>query len=196
MGLNISHNFVSLKDDVEDDTIVKPSDWNANHIVDDFYGFKLVEAKEVSAVTEAVFSGLDGEAHEEYLLDFDLTANKAAEIQLLYNGDTTTGYYTNYIHLQETDTNHYAGTNWTNALTFGRFYNTAPYKTIGNIQIKVFNDAGCSHRTEFCMFPAGWGEGGGFYKPVTFTNLTTLSMKVVVSGATFSGKIRLYRKIL
>jgi hypothetical protein len=181
------------------------AEWNDEHKIVNMFGYELVEQKDLPAgTTTSTFSGLDGNVDEEYLLETDvnIVGSVGAESEILLRPNNHTA--------GDAAGNHYSqfeGELYTLAESSARWPNVRAYivvaTTVGSVatqcksNIKIYPPTGKNRL------------GMGQMVAETTTYLTSLntnfswrntsenitSLVIIISKQSFSGTIRLWRRI-
>jgi len=95
MALSPSDNLITHKKVSSEVSPVNCGDWNANHDIKNLMGYILIEERVLPAgTTSTTFSGLDGDIDEEYLIEgnIDLIPVSAASFVYLRPNGISSGY--------------------------------------------------------------------------------------------------------
>lgn len=199
MAIEINHLFESNVPDGEDNNLVQPSDWNANHVLSGGGLFRvpqLIEEKTLPAGTTSVtFSGLNGDSDREYLLDMDIIITGGGDypVHLRFNSDDGSNYGSKILQ-------YYASTGSITNFDYLRVASTG-WNEASRVKslISILATTGIKRRIKgnFTMVPAStdnmaWNEVWGYWKD-TGGNITQI--RLIPVTATISGVVRLYKMV-
>lgn len=198
MAIEIKHLFESNVPDGEDNNLVQPSDWNANHVLSGGGVFRvpqLIEEKTLPAGTTSVtFSGLDGDSDKEYLCEFNLIivlGNGGAG--LIWKPNNSSSNQDAVQHRYHSTWDGYSGGNVSRLV-----YQGTTGDTVYCSGYFIFNAKTGSirtwrgHSTSYISSPTLGHSNSGVWTD-TGTNLT--SIVILPDVGTFSGTIRLYKMV-
>jgi len=198
MGAEITHEFISSIPDSEEADLIKPqAHWNAKHKIKNLLGYELVKEKDLPAgTTTYTFDDLDGDTDLEYLFEFDL--------DIVGSGFTGIVVRPNNITTQQGGMSSYAyngGVGRDASYTWiplGWYFYAENHRMIGTNKIYAKTGVARVFRVENCVPNNGSGHYGlqniVLWWNDTTTNITSLVV-VCRSGGSFSGNIKLWKKI-
>lgn len=193
----IYHEFESQVADEETEGLIKPqAHWNAKHKPYKLLGYELVEEKSVPAgSTQIVFTSLNGDEDEEYLLEgFIVLTSNASSLCLYPNSDTAANYVgVVFYGLNPSST----GASNTNTLRLGQINNTVITQL--RFTASFYPKSGFLRQFESHCSHALAGRSLITHNAGHWTNIvdTVNSLLIKLDGASgsFQGKIRLWKKI-
>lgn len=191
--MEITHKKIPTTEDK-----VSLEDWIESHNIDISGTFRvpqLIEEKNITSDTNKIsFTGLDGDVDLEYFLTGILVKGSQVPdaMWVIFNNDTTSGNYYQYLQLQEVDGAGHHLSNWNSTNTIGRILEGS--STFFNSNIKVVPSVGVLLRSEGVFMYNGGFESFVRYKPASYSNITSISL-AVAAGKYFLGKIKLYKMV-
>lgn len=209
MAIQVTHSKVSNVADGSNTDVIRPSDWNAYHVINgipDLYNLingkiripVLIQSQTPSGVNNVTFSGLNGDSDGEYLFEYDLVISTTADsyLQIEPNGLTsnqkfTRLYSSNYNGTSDQGTSVgssymlLAQSGWNkNCLVSGNM----TFKAASGQNRRAYGTGSliCTDFSEMGMGIIGnyWGD--------TTTNITSFVL-ALTGSATMTGTINLYK---
>jgi len=172
------------------------ADLNADHKITNMLGYELVEEKDLPAgTTTCTFSNLDGDSDVEYLLEGDISiiANGADRLIYLYPNNVSSGFSGSRHHIYQSGSIGYESLS-----TFYVVANGWNSDSNNHFDCKILAKTGVMRLFKSETIDAIPNHNGGqtinCVWSDTITNITSLVL-LITSGGSFSGKIRLWKRI-
>ncbi len=189
--------MVPIKHDsiADGDPLIDGEDWNANHEISNIKGWELIEEKTLnSGTTTTTFTNLNGNVDLEYLVEYELNITSGDNtIVVRPNNDSESNYVGTLLEDYNTTGAVYskaalvlASTGW-NEATFA--WGKGLINPVSGRKRSLLNEC---IRLPNSTSNSAWTKTWGYWTNTT-DNITSLS--IVATSGSFSGKIRLYKKI-
>lgn len=191
------HEFECEVEDEETEGIIKPQEhWNAPHKPVKLLGYELVEEKNCEpGTTSYTFTGLNGNIDKEYLIETDLLISSGGvsrKISLLINGSSS-----NFAETTHVASDSAASFENNSIIMLGRSgFNLDCYTwnehTIKAVSGSIRRINGDYHFVSTNLSKRYVSKGTGYWND-TSSNITSIGCEI--DGGSFSGNIRLWKKL-